>query len=332
MHGDEAGGGKAQGDDPQQRVAEGHRAGDPGGGHEQGQARGAAAFAGAVAVAGNQVGGDQCADPRDCRHQADHQPDLGPQQSANLTRQIKHHAVDAGLDQQVDQAQVQHRGLADHVEQAAAVVLFMAVFLIEQALHLLAFLDGQPLGIGRTVVQVPVGPDAHRRGHQAFNGKQPLPAVEAGEAVQFQQQAGQRTAEDERQRRTEIEETHGLAAHGAGKPVGEVEDHAGEEAGFGHAQQKAQDVEAGFSVGEDHGGGDQAPGDHDPAHPQAGADAVQDQVARHFKQRVAHEEHPGAEGEGGIADVGVGLKGLLGEPDVGAVEEGHDVHQQEKRE
>ena len=83
-------------------------------------------------------------------------------------------------------------------------------------------------------------------------------------------------------------------------------------------------------MGEDHGCGDQAPGDHDPAHPQTGADAVQDQVARHFEQGITDEEHPGAEGEGGVTDIGIGLESLLGEPDVGAVEEGHDVHQQEK--
>ncbi len=330
LHGDEAGSGEAQGDDSQQWAGHTHRAGDPDGRHQQGQRGGTAALAGAVAVTGNQVGRAQGADPRNCRDQPHHQPDLAAQQTADLGRQVKHHAIDAGLDEQVNQAQVQHRRLAQHAEQAAAVGLFVLVLGIEQRLDLPAFFDRQPFSIGGAVVQVPIGPDAHSRSHQAFNGEQPLPAVDTDKTVQLQQQARQRAAEDERQRRAEVEEAHGLAPGRRGEPIGEVEDDTGKEPGFGHAQQEAQHVETRFVVGKDHGRRHQAPGHHDPAHPQPGTDAVQDQVARHLQQGVAGKEHPGAKGERCIADTGVGLEGLLGEPDVGAVEKGHDVHQQQE--
>ena len=84
-------------------------------------------------------------------------------------------------------------------------------------------------------------------------------------------------------------------ALGTREPVGEVDDHAGEEPGLGEAQQEAQDVEHRGVLGEAQGQGDQTPGEHDPREPDPRAHLGQDQVRRRLEQEVADEEDPGAD-------------------------------------
>ena len=98
----------------------------------------------------------------------------------------------------------------------------------------------------------------------------------------------------------------------------------------GPAEQEAEQIEQPLVGREHHRGGDEAPADHDARHPDARADARQDDVRRHLEQRVADEEDRCAEGVGGVAVAGIGLIGLAREADVGAVEEGQHVHQQQE--
>ena len=57
---------------------------------------------------------------------------------------------------------------------------------------------------------------------------------------------------------------------------------------------------------------------------------MQQQIARDFEDRIADKEEPSAEGVGGRADAEVGLKLLLGERDIAAVQERNDIHQQQE--
>ena len=70
----------------------------------------------------------------------------------------------------------------------------------------------------------------------------------------------------------------------ARKPIGEIEDDAGEEPGLGDAKRKAQDIEAPLAGDEGHGGRDQPPADHDPRDPDARAKSVQREVARNLER------------------------------------------------
>nr|GFD30952.1 hypothetical protein [Tanacetum cinerariifolium] len=173
---------------------------------------------GAVGDCRDTPGGNQRADPRNRAHQSDHETDLAPHQPGDLRGQIKHNPVDTGLNQQVDRAQVQHSRLAHGLEHTA-VALFLTVFSVEHGLQLLAFFSAQPLGVCGAVVQIEIGPDAHGRRHQAFDREQPLPAMAAEHAVQFQQQTRERAAEDERQRCTKVKEAHGPSACCLREPV-----------------------------------------------------------------------------------------------------------------
>jgi len=58
---------------------------------------------------------------------------------------------------------------------------------------------------------------------------------------------------------------------------------------------------------------------------------MHDQVARHFEQRVADEEHACAESECRIGQAGIALQRVLGKADIRPVEKGEDVHQQQER-
>ena len=126
----------------------------------------------------------------------------------------------------------------------------------------------------------------------------------------------------------------GIAGHQQGnhcgaamerEPVGEVEDHAGEESGFGNAQQQACGVELHGCADQRGERGDDAPGDDDAADPDARADLVQHDVAGDFEGEVAEEEDAGADSVDAVAELEVAQHLELGEAYVDAVDVGDDV-------
>ncbi len=105
----------------QQGAGETHRCSHAHGSHHQRQAGDTARLACSLGMAGNPPGGQQRAQPGNGRDHAHQQAHLGAQQARHLAGQIEHHAIDAGLDQQVDQRQVEHARLAYRGQQAVAV-------------------------------------------------------------------------------------------------------------------------------------------------------------------------------------------------------------------
>jgi len=96
----------------------------------------------------------------------------------------------------------------------------------------------------------------------------------------------------------------GTGAVGVGNPVGEVEEDAGEESGFGEAEEETEGVEGPRAVDEHEADGDDAPGDHDAGDPAAGADALLDEVGGEFEEEVAQEKDGSAEGEDFFGEAG----------------------------
>ena len=155
--------------------------------------------------------------------------------------------------------------------------------------------------------------------------------MESQPAVQLEEQARDRRADQHRDRRRDHEQRPGLGAFPGGNPVGEIQNHAGEEAGLGEPQHDAHGIEAVAARHEHHRHRGDAPEDHDARDPAPGADALQNQVARDLEQEVAEEEQPGA----GAIDLGrqseIGLHVPGGETDVDAVQIRHHVGQEEER-
>ena len=193
------------------------------------------------------------------------------------------------------------------------------------------FLGGQPLGVCRPVLQVVVEDDAQDTGGWALDEKQPLPAVQAVDAIHvLQDGAAQGAGYDGHAHDGGQKDGDHPAAAGRGVPVGEVEDDAGEKARLERAQQKAGHVELHGRGDPGHGGGDDAPDHHDAHQGLAGADFLQQQVAGHFKQKVANEEQARAKAVGGVAKIQRLLHLDLRVANVDAVEVGDHVAQQQQ--
>ena len=111
--------------------------------------------------------------------------------------------------------------------------------------------------------------------------------------------------------------------------MGEIEDHAREEARLRDAKQEAQRVEADRRPDEQHAAREGSPGHHDARDPPARADPLQDEVARDLERHVAREEHAGAEAIHRIGELEVGFHPQRREGDVEPVQVVHDVAEKE---
>ena len=99
----------------------------------------------------------------------------------------------------------------------------------------------QPLGVRGAVLQVEPRDDADDDGRDRHAEEHEAPALEAEEhAVLLDEEAGERGAEDGRERLRQVEEREDLAAVHRGHPEAEEEDGAGEEARLGDAEEEPQ--------------------------------------------------------------------------------------------
>ena len=102
----------------------------------------------------------------------------------------------------------------------------------------------EPRRVFRTIGQREQQHDAGDRRGQSLDQEEPLPARDAELAVEAEQVAGERAADDGRDRNRHHEPGDDPRAVLAGEPGGEIERDAREEAGLGGAEQQAQRVEA----------------------------------------------------------------------------------------
>ncbi|MNE38101.1 hypothetical protein D3C80_1319850 [compost metagenome] len=183
------------------------------------------------------------------------------------------------------------------------------------------FLGAQPVGMFRSVGQPEPAeqPERHRR--QAGHDEQHLPVLQAEHTMQVGHDvAGQWSGDHPGDGRRHQECRSDAPAQCAGEPVGEIEDHAGEEAGFGDAEQEAggdQLIRRG-----DEGGphGDQAPQHHDAGQRGAGAGALHVQVAGDLEEDVGQIEGAHADAVGGVGQGDVLGHAQLGEGNVQPVD------------
>ena len=238
----------------------------------------------------------------------------------------------------VDEAEVDERQGPDAtvLEHRAHAVLLVAAGLrgrlggqltVEPVLLVLV----EPLGLGRVVGQVEPRDDADDDGRQADAEEHEPPAFEAEDAVLADEPAGQRGADDGRERLGQVEQAEDAAAVASRHPQAQEEDRAGEEAGLGDTEEEPQRAQLGEVLHEGEQHRDDAPGDHDPGQPAPSAELVEGQVARDLEQDVAEEEDPRGEPvlRGRQREVGVHAA-RTGEADgrpVQVVDEEHQRHE-----
>ena len=116
----------------------------------------------------------------------------------------------------------------------------------------------------------------------------------------------------------------------AGKPVRQIHNDSRKKSGFRQAEQKANEVELGRRLHERGQRGHDAPGNHDPADPFAGAPLLHEKGPWDFQQEVTNEEQARAKANYGIVEAGqIAGHGQLGDGDVRAVHIGDDVADKE---
>ena len=103
------------------------------------------------------------------------------------------------------------------------------------------------------------------------------------------------------------------------------------EAGFGHTEQCADEIKPICAADEGHSDRANTPGRHDAGKPTTGAEAIKQQIGRHFAHAIAKEEQACSETKGGgvQAERLVHLKG--GEANVHTVEIGNEIAQHDER-
>ena len=208
----------------------------------------------------------------------------------------------------------------------------LRLFLGQPAREERLLLGGQPRGALRAVVEIPQHQQADDHRRNPFEEIEPLPVPQPADAAHaVHDQARDRSADHAGEGNGGHEERHHARAVDPRVPEGEIENDAGEEPGFGDAEQEAQHVERRLAAREHHRRRDESPEHHDARDPHARTDALQQQVARHFEEEVADEEHARADPVGGVRQAEVGLHLQPREPDVDAIQVGEDVAQEQER-
>src|SRR5271166_653355 len=103
---------------------------------------------------------------------------------------------------------------------------------------------GKPPRLVRPIGQVEKAdhPEDHRRGRLAK--EQPPPAGKPENAIEFEEPGRDRCAEPDRYRDRGHETRDDARAMQRREPIGEIEDHAGEEASLGKPERKSENDEA----------------------------------------------------------------------------------------
>ncbi len=144
------------------------------------------------------------------------------------------------------------------------------------------------------IIQIEEGNDTGDHSRNTRRQEHPLPARVTEESIQIEQHAAERRTDGIGKRAEDHEQADHAAAIIAREPKRHQEQHAREEAGFAKAEQEAQDVEHRGVLRIGKRDGDGTPGNQNTGEPFAGAETVEEEVARHFEDEVTDEEQRSA--------------------------------------
>ena len=108
----------------------------------------------------------------------------------------------------------------------------------------------------------------------------------------------------------------------------EIDNHSGEEAAFGEAEQEARGVELGGVVHKTCPGRDQAPRNHDPRNPLSRAPTFNDDCPRNLEKDITDEEHAHAQSVNAVTEAEVGAHSEIRKRDVDAIQISNYVEQE----
>src|SRR5262249_24418086 len=117
------------------------------------------------------------------------------------------------------------------------------------------------------------------------------PTADPKPVSMVQNQARERESHDRRNRQRGHEQGDRLGLFSLAKPVGEIQDDAGEESSFSHTEKEAQHVDVDHPLRKAVQHGNNSPTNQNPCNPDAWSNLVQHQVAGYFKEEIAEEEY-----------------------------------------
>src|SRR5262249_14886296 len=163
-----------------------------------------------------------------------------------------------------------------------------------------------------------------------FDKKYPLPTSQTEQPVHFEDNARHDICERIRYRHSEEQSRHDAAAISIGEPISEIEHNTGEKAGLGDTEQKAYRNEAFRPCDEGACGGQNPPGEHDTSDPTSSSHALKDQVARNLEDDIPKEEYAGPEAIHEGTEAQILVHGQCRHGNVGAVNVGDAICDQDK--
>ena len=195
-----------------------------------------------------------------------------------------------------------------------------------------ALVGGKPGGIAGAIGEIPEHGESQEDRRDPLEDEQPLPAGEAPRPLEaIHDGAGDRIAEDVRNRDREHEASDDAGPLRRRKPRRQIVDDPGEEARLRDAEEDPGAVVAPWPGDEGREHRHKPPGHHDPGDPGPGPEATQQQIARHLEEEIADVEEAVAE-----IDDGIGEREVFGhlqprEADVRAVDDVEDIEEREER-
>ncbi len=287
---------------------------------------------GAIGMSGPGDHGEGCDGVGRHRKQSDLEVGDMPGQARNDLRHPIPDTEAAGLVDEIDEREQQHLRSRDGLAcgEGPDMGSFQAI-LGELRAEPLLLVRREPAGVVGLVDEKEITRDAAEQGRYAFQQQHPAPAAQAESGGVIHDPGAQRRPEKVRHRNCGREQCHRHRLVLGTEPIGEIDDDAGEEAGFGGTEQESQHIQLQRRVHERTQCGDEAPYDQDAGDPDSGAETRQCEVARHLEQKVADEKYPGRESESAAGESQLLVHLQRRVTDVGAIYIRDDVEREDER-
>src|SRR5260370_23408341 len=175
------------------------------------------------------------------------------------------------------------------------------------------------------------GSETKQNRRNRLEKKHPLPAGQASALIPIQAPPGNRATNYAGDGPGGHEQRDNSGSRAGREPRAQVKNYPGKETSYGSPEKKPQRIERSHGVNGKHAAGSNATADHQKRNPSARADALQRQICRHLKQKIAEKENSRAEAVNRVAEAELCLHLQRGKAHIDAVEIRDHIQEKQKR-